>query len=50
MGEDSEVFTALLRADAIRPAVEKQLPNDHRGFYHCGYVANGLLIQSLGGA
>lgn len=50
MGEDSEVFTALLRAGAIRPAVIKQLPDDHNGYYHCGYIANGLLIQSLGGA
>jgi hypothetical protein len=50
MGEDSEVFTALIGAGAIRPAVLKQLPDGHQGYYHCGYIANGLLIQSMGGA
>lgn len=50
MGEDSEAFTALLDAGAIRPAVLKQLPDFHSGYYNCGMEEVGLKIQSLGGA
>jgi hypothetical protein len=55
MGEDSEVFSALLRAGAIRPAVLKQIvaskrSNDPDGYYHWGMRDDGLTIQSLGGA
>jgi hypothetical protein len=49
MGEDSEVFTALIGAGAIRPAVLRQLPDNHRSYYHCGMRENGLTIQDLGG-
>ncbi len=61
MGEDSEVFTALVTACAIRPAVLKQLTVARRlrcapigssnSYYHRNSMSDaGLLIRSLGGA
>jgi hypothetical protein len=47
-GEDSEVYSALLAAGAIRPAVKKQLADGRGEYYGYDMREKGLTIQALG--